>query len=68
MTVTELTIHSRATYAPVQFAAAVDLLATGRAVSQPLITQQYPLGDVADAFEKQLDKESTVRVMVTMIE
>lgn len=66
VTVKELTIRGSSTYTPEQFAEAVDLLATGRVANEPLVTQRYPLGDLAHAFENQLDKETTVKVMITI--
>ncbi len=62
----ELTIRGSVTYTHEQFAEAVELLASGRIASEPLITQRHPLSDLGRAFEEQLHKEATVKVMITV--
>jgi (R,R)-butanediol dehydrogenase/meso-butanediol dehydrogenase/diacetyl reductase len=66
ITVKEPTIRGSSTYMPGQFAEAVELLASGRVASEPLITQRHRLEELPLAFEKQLDRETTVKVMITM--
>jgi threonine dehydrogenase-like Zn-dependent dehydrogenase len=66
ITTKELTIRGSSTYTPGQFAEAIELLASGRAAGQPLITRRLPLADLPRAFEEQLDKAASVKVMITM--
>ena len=66
ITTKELTIRGSVTYLPGQFAEAIELLASGRVAGQSLITRRLPLADLARAFEEQLDKAASVKVMITM--
>jgi (R,R)-butanediol dehydrogenase / meso-butanediol dehydrogenase / diacetyl reductase len=61
----ELAVRGSAIYTPAEFAEAVELLASGRAKGQPLITHRWGLEDLGEAFEAQLEKESAIKVMVT---
>jgi len=66
ITTKELTIRGSATYTPGQFAEAIGLLASGQVTGQSLITKRVPLADLGRAFEEQLDKAASVKVMITM--
>lgn len=61
----ELTVRGSASYTPDEFREAIDLLASGRARAQPLITHRHPLEDLGAAFEVQLDKDAAIKVMVS---
>jgi (R,R)-butanediol dehydrogenase / meso-butanediol dehydrogenase / diacetyl reductase len=61
----EITVRGSAIYTPDEFHEAIDLLATGRAKGQPLITHRWPLEDLGAAFEAQLEKDSAIKVMIT---
>jgi 2-desacetyl-2-hydroxyethyl bacteriochlorophyllide A dehydrogenase len=61
----ELTVRGSAIYTPAEFREAIELLATGRAQSQPLITHRHALEELGDAFEAQLDKDAAIKVMVS---
>jgi (R,R)-butanediol dehydrogenase / meso-butanediol dehydrogenase / diacetyl reductase len=61
----ELTVRGSAIYTPEEFHEAIELLASGRAKGQPLITHRLPLEELGEAFEAQLEKEAAIKVMVT---
>ena len=61
----EITVRGSAIYTPDEFHEAIDLLASGRAKGQPLITHRWPLEDLGEAFEAQLEKDSAIKVMIT---
>jgi (R,R)-butanediol dehydrogenase / meso-butanediol dehydrogenase / diacetyl reductase len=61
----ELTLRGSAIYTPAEFAEAIDLLASGRVRSGPLITHRHALDELGDAFEAQLDKDAAIKVMVS---
>jgi (R,R)-butanediol dehydrogenase/meso-butanediol dehydrogenase/diacetyl reductase len=61
----ELTVRGSAIFTPEDFGEAVELLATGKVRSQPLITHRLALEDLGAAFEAQLDKDTAIKVMVT---
>ena len=61
----ELTVRGSAIYTPAEFHEAIELLASGRARSQPLITQRHDLEELGEAFEVQLDKDAAIKVMVS---
>jgi 2-desacetyl-2-hydroxyethyl bacteriochlorophyllide A dehydrogenase len=61
----ELTVRGSAIYTPAEFHEAIELLATGRARSQPLITHRHRLEELGAAFEAQLDKDAAIKVMVS---
>ena len=61
----ELTVRGSAIYTPEEFNEAIELLASGQAKGEPLITHRWPLEDLGEAFEAQLEKDSAIKVMVT---
>jgi len=61
----ELTVRGSAIYTPDEFHEAIELLASGRAKGQPLITHRWPLEALGEAFEAQLEKDSAIKVMIT---
>jgi (R,R)-butanediol dehydrogenase/meso-butanediol dehydrogenase/diacetyl reductase len=61
----ELTVRGSAIYTPAEFHEAIELLASGRVRSQPLITQRHGLEELGEAFEAQLDKDAAIKVMVS---
>jgi (R,R)-butanediol dehydrogenase / meso-butanediol dehydrogenase / diacetyl reductase len=61
----ELAVRGSAIYTPDEFHEGIELLASGRAKGQPLITHRLPLEDLGEAFEAQLEKEAAIKVMVT---
>ena len=61
----EITVRGSAIYTPDEFQEAIVLLASGRAQGQPLITHRWPLEDLGEAFEAQLEKDSAIKVMIT---
>ncbi len=61
----ELTVRGSAMVTPRDFRDALDLLATGRAQADPLVTHRMPLAGLTDAFETQLDPERAVKVLIT---
>jgi (R,R)-butanediol dehydrogenase/meso-butanediol dehydrogenase/diacetyl reductase len=46
------------------FALALRLLQEGRAVGVPLISEVVPLDDIAGAFQSQLSRDSTLKVLI----
>jgi (R,R)-butanediol dehydrogenase / meso-butanediol dehydrogenase / diacetyl reductase len=61
----ELTVRGSAIYTSAEFHEAIELLATGRAQAQPLITHRHGLEELGEAFEAQLDKDAAIKVMVS---
>jgi (R,R)-butanediol dehydrogenase/meso-butanediol dehydrogenase/diacetyl reductase len=61
----ELTVRGSAIYTPEEFHEAIELLASGRAKAQPLITHRLSLEALGEAFEAQLEKDEAIKVMVT---
>jgi (R,R)-butanediol dehydrogenase/meso-butanediol dehydrogenase/diacetyl reductase len=61
----ELTVRGSAIYTPEEFHEAIELLASGRAKAQPLITHRLSLEALGEAFEAQLEKDAAIKVMVT---
>jgi L-iditol 2-dehydrogenase len=61
----ELTVRGSAIFTPEEFHEAIELLASGRAKAQPLITHRLALEDLGEAFEVQLEKDAAIKVMVT---
>jgi (R,R)-butanediol dehydrogenase/meso-butanediol dehydrogenase/diacetyl reductase len=61
----ELTVRGSAIYTPEEFHEAIELLASGRAKAQPLITHRWPLEALGEAFEAQLEKDAAIKVMIT---
>ncbi|MGP4014498.1 zinc-dependent alcohol dehydrogenase [Saccharopolyspora sp. 5N708] len=60
----ELTVRGSAMVTPDDFRDAIDLLATGRAQAEPLITHRKPLAELGAAFDAQLDADQAVKVVV----
>jgi 2-desacetyl-2-hydroxyethyl bacteriochlorophyllide A dehydrogenase len=60
----EATIVAGAMVTPEDFAESLELLRSGRAVGEPLVTHREKLADLPSAFELQCDKAATVKVMV----
>jgi (R,R)-butanediol dehydrogenase / meso-butanediol dehydrogenase / diacetyl reductase len=61
----EVTVKGSIAYTAPDFAEAIELLRTGKAVAQPLITQRQRLDDIGDAFKVQLEKDRSLKVLVT---
>lgn len=61
----ELRLQGSIAYTSVDFADAIELLRRGDARADPLITQREPLDRVADAFAIQLEKDRSLKVLVT---
>lgn len=61
----EATIVAGAMVTPEDFADSLELLRSGRAVGEPLVTHREALADLPAAFELQCDKEATIKVMVS---
>jgi (R,R)-butanediol dehydrogenase/meso-butanediol dehydrogenase/diacetyl reductase len=61
----EATIVAGAMVTPEDFADSLELLRSGRAVGEPLITHREKLADLPAAFELQCDKDATIKVMVS---
>jgi (R,R)-butanediol dehydrogenase/meso-butanediol dehydrogenase/diacetyl reductase len=60
----EVSLRGSAMVTPDDFRDAIDLLATGTAKSEPLITRRMGLDRLGEAFEAQLDASATVKVMI----
>jgi (R,R)-butanediol dehydrogenase/meso-butanediol dehydrogenase/diacetyl reductase len=60
----EATIVAGAMVTPEDFTESLELLRSGRAVGEALVTHRAALADLPAAFELQCDKASTVKVMV----
>jgi len=61
----EATIVAGAMVTPEDFADSLELLRTGKAVGEPLVTHRAKLADLQAAFELQCDKDATIKVMVS---
>jgi (R,R)-butanediol dehydrogenase/meso-butanediol dehydrogenase/diacetyl reductase len=61
----EIRLQGSIAYTGEDFADAVKLLASGQAVSEPLITQRESLENVKGAFEVQLQKDRSIKVLVS---
>ncbi len=61
----EATIVAGAMVTPEDFADSLELLRTGEAVGEPLVTHRERLADLPAAFELQCDKGATIKVMVS---
>jgi (R,R)-butanediol dehydrogenase/meso-butanediol dehydrogenase/diacetyl reductase len=61
----EIRMQGSIAYTSDDFGAAVELLASGRAKADPLITHRHGLDDVMEAFETQLSKDESLKVLVT---
>jgi 2-desacetyl-2-hydroxyethyl bacteriochlorophyllide A dehydrogenase len=61
----ELRLQGSIAYTSEDFADAIELLRTGAARADALITQRERLDDVADAFRVQLEKDRSLKVLVT---
>jgi 2-desacetyl-2-hydroxyethyl bacteriochlorophyllide A dehydrogenase len=61
----ELTVRGSAIFTPAEFGEAIELLASGKVRSQPLITHRLGLENLGAAFEAQLDKDTAIKVMIT---
>ena len=60
----EVRFQGSIAYTGEDFADAVDLLRTGAAQATPLITQRESLDDIGQAFEVQLQKNRSLKVVV----
>ncbi|WP_344136073.1 zinc-dependent alcohol dehydrogenase [Saccharopolyspora halophila] len=60
----EITLRGSAMVTPEDFHYAIELLSSGRAKAQPLITHRMPLAELGAAFETQRDAEHAVKVLV----
>jgi (R,R)-butanediol dehydrogenase / meso-butanediol dehydrogenase / diacetyl reductase len=61
----EATIAAGAMVTPEDFADSLELLRSGRAVGEGLVTHREKLADLPAAFELQCDKAATIKVMVS---
>jgi 2-desacetyl-2-hydroxyethyl bacteriochlorophyllide A dehydrogenase len=61
----EIRLQGSIAYTGEDFADAVELLRTGQAQSAPLITHREALDDISQAFATQLDKDHSIKVLVT---
>jgi 2-desacetyl-2-hydroxyethyl bacteriochlorophyllide A dehydrogenase len=61
----EIRFQGSIAYTGDDFADAVDLIASGRVGAAPLITQRHRLDDIGEAFEVQLQKDRSLKVLVT---
>jgi (R,R)-butanediol dehydrogenase/meso-butanediol dehydrogenase/diacetyl reductase len=61
----EATIVAGAMVTPEDFADSLELLRSGRAVGEPLVTHREKLADLPAAFETQCDKAASIKVMVS---
>jgi 2-desacetyl-2-hydroxyethyl bacteriochlorophyllide A dehydrogenase len=61
----EATIVAGAMVTPDDFAESLELLRSGRAAGEPLVTHREKLADLPAAFELQCDKAATIKVMVS---
>ena len=60
----EIRLQGSIAYTGEDFADAVELLRSGQAQATPLITQRAALDDIGDAFEVQLQKDRSLKVVV----
>jgi threonine dehydrogenase-like Zn-dependent dehydrogenase len=61
----EIRLQGSIAYTSDDFGEAVALLSSGRAQADPLITHRHALDDVMDAFETQMSKDRSLKVLVT---
>lgn len=61
----EATMVAGAMVTPEDFVESLELLGSGRAVGEPLVTHREKLADLPAAFELQCDKASSIKVMVS---
>ena len=61
----EVTLKGSIAYTSPDFAEAIELLRSGKAKAQPLITQRERLDDIGEAFRVQLEKDRSLKVLVT---
>ena len=61
----EIRLQGSIAYTSDDFGEAVALLSSGRAQADPLITHRHALDDVAEAFETQMSKDRSLKVLVT---
>jgi (R,R)-butanediol dehydrogenase / meso-butanediol dehydrogenase / diacetyl reductase len=61
----EATIVAGAMVTPEDFTESLELLRSGRAVGEPLVTHREKLANLPAAFELQCDKAATIKVMVS---
>ena len=61
----EATVVAGAMVTPEDFADSLELLRSGKAVGEGLVTHREKLADLPAAFELQCDKASTIKVMVS---
>ena len=61
----ELRLQGSIAYTSEDFAEAIELLRTGAARADALITQRERLDDIGDAFRVQLSKDQSLKVLVT---
>jgi 2-desacetyl-2-hydroxyethyl bacteriochlorophyllide A dehydrogenase len=60
----ELTMVASVMVTPEDFRESLELLRSGRAVGERLVTQRAALAELPDAFALQCDKDTTIKVMV----
>lgn len=60
----ELVVRGSAMVTPEDFRESIDLLVTGQAQVDPLVTGRRPLSELEDAFTDQLDPDRSVKIMV----
>jgi 2-desacetyl-2-hydroxyethyl bacteriochlorophyllide A dehydrogenase len=60
----EATVVAGAMVTPQDFAESLELLRSGRAVGEPLVTHREKLDDLPAAFETQCDKGTSIKVMI----
>jgi threonine dehydrogenase-like Zn-dependent dehydrogenase len=61
----EIRLQGSIAYTGEDFAEAVEMIRRGQAQSDPLITHRESLDDVMDAFGVQLDKDRSIKVLMT---
>lgn len=61
----EIRLQGSIAYTGDDFADAVALIAAGKVKAEPLITQRHRLQDIGEAFEVQLQKDRSLKVLVT---
>jgi 2-desacetyl-2-hydroxyethyl bacteriochlorophyllide A dehydrogenase len=61
----EIRFQGSIAYTSEDFREAVELLSSGRVQAEPLITQREPLANVTGAFEVQLEKNRSLKVLIT---
>ncbi|HWE09115.1 MAG TPA: zinc-binding dehydrogenase, partial [Solirubrobacteraceae bacterium] len=61
----EIRLQGSIAYTGDDFADAVELISAGKVKAGPLITQRHRLEDIGEAFEVQLQKDRSLKVLVT---